>query len=72
MRNGKIENAVVPLLNQNSAKISKKNRDSSLPNSIMDQQKYVKPSELSLDLIMPNARGAKQSPLAQQSLIQIP
>jgi len=72
MRNGKIENAVVPLLNQNPTKISKKNRDSSLPNSIMDQQKYVKPSELSLDLIMPNARGAKQSPLAQQSLIQIP
>jgi hypothetical protein len=68
MRNGKIENNVPPL-NQNPAKISKKPRDSSLPSSIADQQKYVKPSELSLDLIMPNARGAKQSPLAQQSLI---
>jgi hypothetical protein len=63
MRNGKIENNVPPL-NQNQAKISKKTRESSLPTSIVDQQKYVKPSELSLDLIMPNARGAKQSPLA--------
>ena len=77
LRNGKLENAPAPGI-QNSAKISKKSvRDHSLPASInlLDQatQKFVKPSELSLDLIMPSGvRGAKQSPLANQSLIAMP
>lgn len=41
-------------------------RDSSLPGGIPGENpnKYVKPSELSLDLIMPTSiRGTKQSPI---------
>ena len=42
-------------------------RDSTLPGGIPgdNPNKYVKPSELSLDLIMPTSiRGAKQSPMS--------
>ena len=41
-------------------------RDSALPNASGDHhQKQVKPSELSLDLIIPSSiRGAKQSPIS--------
>ena len=45
-------------------------RDSSLPGGIPGENpnKYVKPSELSLDLIMPTSiRGAKQSPITNGS-----
>ena len=56
-------------INQGSAKMGKKQsgRDSTLPGGIPgdNSNKYVKPSELSLDLIMPTSiRGAKQSPMA--------
>ena len=42
-------------------------RDSTLPGGIPgdNSNKYVKPSELSLDLIIPTTiRGAKQSPMS--------
>ena len=56
-------------INQSSAKMAKKQsgRDSSLPGGIPGENpnKYVKPSELSLDLIMPTSiRGAKQGPIS--------
>ena len=56
-------------INQSSAKMAKKQsgRDSTLPGGLPgdNPNKYVKPSELSLDLIMPTSiRGAKQSPMS--------
>ena len=52
-----------------SAKMAKKQsgRDSTLPGGLPgdNSNKYVKPSELSLDLIIPTSiRGAKQSPMS--------
>ena len=56
-------------IGQSSAKMAKKQsgRDSTLPGGLPgdNPNKYVKPSELSLDLIMPTSiRGAKQSPMS--------
>ena len=56
-------------IGQGSAKMAKKQsgRDSTLPGGIPgdNSNKDVKPSELSLDLIIPTSiRGAKQSPMS--------